>query len=79
MSHGRKQSATDSFGHTTKVADTAAQLLNPSRRDHEPRFDKILPRQMADLVKRGLFEPDGQGSYRITALGRAHLRALEDK
>lgn len=57
--------------------DTAKQLINPSRLTHDANFSRILPREMDRLVREGLFEPDGNGSYRITEKGRAKLVELE--
>ena len=45
-------------------------------RGNKPAFGKILPSKMAELVREGLFEPH-DGSYRITAKGRAKLAELE--
>lgn len=63
--------------------DTARGLLDwmqnqvgrPAR-GHDANFDRILPTQMAKLLRDGLFEPDGHGSYRITELGRRRLEEL---
>lgn len=59
------------------VTGTVKGLLSPSRRTHEANFSMILPREMDRLVRIGLFEPDGNGSYRITAKGRTKLAELE--
>lgn len=61
---------------------TMQQLVVPSRRDHEPRFDKILPSAMKQLVDRGLFTPDGvddlgRAQYKITPLGVKHLQSFK--
>lgn len=48
-------------------------------RSHEASFDKILPSAMDKLIADGLFEPDGNGSYKITELGKAHLKSLTAK
>jgi hypothetical protein len=46
------------------------------RRSNTPAFGKVLPGKMAELVREGLFEPH-DGTYRITAKGRAKLAELE--
>jgi predicted transcriptional regulator len=46
------------------------------RRGNTPAFGKVLPGKMAELVREGLFEPH-DGTYRITAKGRAKLAELE--
>lgn len=61
---------------------TAQQLLKPSSRSHEPRFDLILPSTMKELVAQGLFTADGvndkgQAKYKITTLGKQRLAELE--
>ena len=68
---------------TTKVRDTASGLVNPTR-SHAADFRRIGPNAMARLVAEGLFEKLsddelGRPQYRITKLGRARLRALEEK
>ena len=59
------------------VAGTLKGLITPNPRTHDANFSRILPRKMAQLVAEGLFEPDGNGSYRITEKGRAKLAELE--
>ena len=61
------------------AASTVKGLLTPGRRSKTANFDQVLPRKMAQLVAEGLFEPDGNGSYRITEKGRAKLAELEEK
>lgn len=59
------------------ASGTVKQLVNPHPATHEANFRLILPKAMDQLVKDGLFEPDGQGSYRITKKGRQKLAELE--
>lgn len=76
MSRGRHHYGT---GH----ASTAGQLVRQSR-NHNPKFNKVLPNTMEKLVSEGLFAPagldsDGHTTYKITALGRQRLADLQSK
>ena len=59
------------------VTGTFKGLIKPNPRTHDANFSLVLPRKMAQLVAEGLFEPDGNGSYRITEKGRTKLAELE--
>lgn len=66
----------------THVAGLVRDVVKlKSERTNVPNFKAILPRQMAKLVADGLFVADAsaEGGYRITELGKAHLKSLEGK
>ena len=66
----------------TGAKTTIQQLLDGATTghhslSHDANFKRILPQAMAKLVAEGLFEPDGLGSYKITAKGREVLKRME--
>lgn len=70
-------------GQAAKSKSTAQGLINPTR-SHAADFRKIMPSQMDKLVEQGLFTRQsndelGRPVYTITKLGRAYLKALEQK
>jgi hypothetical protein len=70
----------DSRCFHSKAPGTMKQLtasVTGRTRQKVTRFDKILPTAMDKLLAEGLFEPDGEGSYKITRLGLSRLKELE--
>ena len=67
--------------HTGHARSFLQDIVSPLRYGHEANFKRILPSAMAKLVDEGLFVADAsvEGGYRITDLGKARLRALEEK
>lgn len=61
------------------TAGTTKLLVTPSRRTHDANFRRILPSAMKKMMEEGLFEPDGEGSYRITQKGLQKLVELEQE
>ncbi len=63
--------------HTGGAATQQLVQLHGGAASHEANFRRILPSAMAKLLADGLFEPDGMGSYKITAKGEAKLKELD--